>query len=83
MENLIEKLEGLGFTKNFLQIVKEQNLSEFSVPDIDIVEYSCVAVFIIDYAMRLSTPEAPTHCAPSSLPSVSNRIFRAICCAPG
>ena len=40
MENLIEKLEGLGFTKNFLQIVKEQNLSEFSVPDIDIVEYS-------------------------------------------
>lgn len=40
MEELLIQLEKLGFSKDYLKTVKEQELSEVVVPSVDDVEYS-------------------------------------------
>lgn len=61
MEELLIQLEKLGFSKDYLKTVKEQELSEVVVPSVDDVEYS-IYDNQISYNSRLLYSESNKDC---------------------
>lgn len=61
MEELLIQLEKLGFSKDYLKTVKEQELLEVVVPSVDDVEYS-IYDNQISYNSRLLYSESNKDC---------------------